>query len=134
VKASKPSCIVLDSSAVLAHVLGEPGGARVKALLLAQEIPVAISAVNWSEVLSRLQRNSPIMDSGRLSAMLPGVEIVIFGRREAEDTAEMGKQCAPLSLGDRACLALAADRKATAWTTDKIWTRMNTGVDLEVLR
>ncbi len=93
-----------------------------------------MSAVNWSEVLARLQKHSPIMDGAGLVAMLPGVEVVVFGRLEAEMTAEIGKQCGPLSLGDRACLALASVRKATAWTTDKIWARMNTGVDLEVLR
>ena len=131
---TKLTGVVLDSSAALAHVLGEPGGDRVRALLISQQVPVAMSAVNWCEVLTRLQRDSPIMDSQRLAAMLPGVEVLAFGQAEAEDTAELGKRSGALSLGDRACLALASARKATAWTTDKIWARMNTGVELEVLR
>jgi PIN domain nuclease of toxin-antitoxin system len=39
-----------------------------------------------------------------------------------------------ISLGDRACLALASARKAAAWTTDKTWIRVKAGVAIEVLR
>jgi ribonuclease VapC len=128
------SSIVLDASAAIAMVLGEPGGGRVMAAILGQKTPVAISAVNWCEVLARLQRHSSIMDAQRLSAMMPGVEVVLFGAMEAEQTAALAKACSSLSLGDRACLSLAAARHASAWTTDKVWVRVTTGAKVELLR
>jgi PIN domain nuclease of toxin-antitoxin system len=66
--------------------------------------------------------------------MLPGVEIVAFSQAQAEVAAEFAKRSGALSLGDRACLALASARKATAWTTDKIWAQMKADVLIEVLR
>jgi PIN domain nuclease of toxin-antitoxin system len=39
-----------------------------------------------------------------------------------------------LSLGDRACLALAIRRKATVYTTDAAWKNLNLGIEVEVIR
>ena len=39
-----------------------------------------------------------------------------------------------LSLGDRACLALALDRKATVYTTDKAWKSLPLDLKIEVIR
>jgi PIN domain nuclease of toxin-antitoxin system len=104
------------------------------ALLRAQNASVAMSSVNWCETLTRLQRDSPIVDAKKLTSMLPGVEVVAFSRPEAEKAAELAKCSGAISLGDRACLAVAHTRKATAWTTDKIWTQVKAGVPIEVLR
>lgn len=128
------SSVVLDASAALALILGEPGGDRVMALLRAQRASVAMSSVNWCETLTRLQRDSPIVDAKKLTSMLPGVEVVAFSRSEAEVAAEFAKRSGALSLGDRACLALAHTRRATAWTTDKIWTQVKASVPIEILR
>src|SRR6202012_2360983 len=117
------SSVVLDASAALAFILNEPGGSRVMALLLDVDSLVAMSAVNWCETLTRLQRNSSIVDSEKLASMLPGVEVVPFGRDQAEFASELASRSNALSLGDRACVALASMRKAKAWTTDKIWAR-----------
>ena len=43
---------VLDASALLAHLLAEPGGDVVRDALA--EHAAVMSAVNWAEVLSRL--------------------------------------------------------------------------------
>jgi PIN domain nuclease of toxin-antitoxin system len=115
-------------------ILGEPGGDRVKALLRAQKASVAMSSVNWCETLTRLQRNSPIANANKLTSMLPGVEVVAFSQFEAEVAAELAKLSGALSLGDRACLALAHTRKATAWTTDKVWMQVKANVQVELLR
>jgi len=101
---------------------------------LSQEVSIATSSLNWSEILTCLQRVSPTTNGEGLAAMLPGIEIVPFGRQEAERAAELAKSCGSLSLGDRACLSLASSRKTTAWTTDKIWARMDVGANLEMLR
>jgi PIN domain nuclease of toxin-antitoxin system len=126
--------IVLDSSAVLAMAYSEPGGDRVHAAIVSPLYVVSISAVNWCEVLTKLSQKSPIMTAEKLTAILPGVEVVPFGQAEAEQVANLAKICPNISLGDRACLALASFLDATAWTTDKIWAQMPAGVKLEMLR
>lgn len=132
------SAIVLDSAAVLAMILKEPGGARVSALLdaidLGKDVQVAINAVNWCEILTRLHRDNQNMTAEELAALLSGVELVPFERPLAELAASYAPLNLALSLGDRACLALASLRKATAWTTDKAWARVKIGVAVEILR
>jgi ribonuclease VapC len=132
------SKIVLDSSAVLAMILRELGGERVKAALdaIGQEIAeeVAISSVNWCEVLTKLQRSPAFLTPLELAGILSGVELVPFERASAELAAHLGLAAPFLSLGDRACLALASERGATAWTTDKIWAQTKVGVPVEILR
>ena len=39
-----------------------------------------------------------------------------------------------LSLGDRACLALAVLEKAEVLTTDRIWAELDIGCDIQVIR
>jgi ribonuclease VapC len=126
--------VVLDSSAVLAMVYGEPGGKRVHAAIVSTLHVVSISAVNWCEVLAKLGQKSFIMTADRLTAILPGVEVVPFGQADAERAAALARSCPQISLGDRACLALASSLDATAWTTDKIWARLPVGATLDVLR
>jgi PIN domain nuclease of toxin-antitoxin system len=60
--------------------------------------------------------------------------VIPFGQAEAEQVATLAKSCPNISLGDRACLALASFLDATAWTTDKIWAQMPMGAKLEMLR
>ena len=39
-----------------------------------------------------------------------------------------------LSLGDRACLALARARSVPALTADRTWSRLELGISIEVVR
>jgi PIN domain nuclease of toxin-antitoxin system len=39
-----------------------------------------------------------------------------------------------LSLGDRACLALALQRQATVYTTGRAWKNLDLGIKVEVIR
>jgi ribonuclease VapC len=119
-------------------ILQEPGGARVETLLnavdLGDDVNVAISAVNWCEILSRLHRENQTMTAAELAALLSGAELVPFEESSAELAASYARVAPWLSLGDRACLAVASTRKAAAWTTDKIWARANVGVEVKILR
>lgn len=130
--------IVLDSSAVLAMVQLEPGGKRVEALLDAVEdgadVQVAISSVNWCEILTRTQRNHAGLTAEKLSATFAGADLVLFGRVEAELAANYAHVNQALSLGDRACLALAKARQATVWTADRLWTQCELDVRVELIR
>jgi ribonuclease VapC len=130
--------VVLDSSAVLALILNEPGGNKVGDLLALAEsesdLRIAIGIVNWCEVLTRLYRDHASMTIQELVALLGGVELVPFARAEADLAADYSRTHPELSLGDRACLALTKIRNATAWTTDKAWNRIKVGVSVEALR
>jgi ribonuclease VapC len=130
--------VVLDSSAVLALILREPGGNKVGDLLALAEsdndLRIMIGAANWCEILTRLYRDHASMTVRELDALLGGVELVPFAKAEADLAADYSRTYPELSLGDRACLALSKVRDATAWTTDKAWHRIKVGVPIEVLR
>ena len=130
--------IVLDSSAVLAFILKEPGGERVGALLDAMDrgdrVHAALSSVNWCEILTRLYRDNHTMTAQDLGALLAGVELVPFTKEAADLAAGYARLNPSLSLGDRACLALASIRKGTTWTTDKLWVQIKNSPAIEMLR
>jgi PIN domain nuclease of toxin-antitoxin system len=62
--------------------------------------------------------------------------ICFFTDEQARIAAELKRITRPfgLSLGDRACLALAIDRKATVYTTDKAWKQFDLGIEVVVIR
>lgn len=132
------SRIVFDASAVLAMILKEPGGDRVEKALDGTSqggaTELAISSVNWCEVLTKLQRSPASLTPEELAGILSGVEVVPFERNDAELAAQLNLLVPSISLGDRACLALAKVRDATAWTTDKAWNRLKAGVLIMALR
>jgi len=132
------SNIVLDSAAVLAFVLAEKGGQKVGALMdkldAQEDVKVAISTVNWCEILTRLRRDNRAITEAELTALLQGVELVPFERADASNAAAFSVPDRSLSLGDRACMALAHSRGATAWTADRIWARAKLNVPIEVIR
>ena len=125
---------VLDASALLAMLLGEPGGGKVKAVLA----EAAMTTVNLSEVASFYARaGADELEVRRLLSALP-ITFVHFD----EDLAYAAAMLVPavrragLSLGDRACLALAARLGAPALTADREWGRIASavGISVEVLR
>ena len=130
--------IVLDSAAVLAMIQNEAGGEQVEALLDSIEadaqVRVSICWVNWCEVLTRGQRDFRSMTGRDLTAALAGVEIVPFDGHLAELAAQYALVSRTLSLGDRACLALAKSWGATAWTADRIWAQCSLDVPVQLIR
>lgn len=130
--------IVLDASAVLAMILEEPGGERVNALLNELEFgsdkEVFISSVNCCEILTRMLREKVEISGEQLSAILAGVEMVPFSKTEAEVAAVYSRVNRALSLGDRACMALAKCKQAIAWTTERLWSQCQLDVPIELIR
>ena len=114
---------VLDSSAVLCLIDEELGSEKVASILAGS----MISAVNLAEVVAKLQ------ERGGTDAMIDAsmadldVEIVDFDTAQAVATGKLRNltRSRGLSLGDRACLALAASRDAIAVTTDRAWQNLN---------
>lgn len=125
---------VLDASAVMALLYREPGHERV-AELLAEAV---VSAVNWAEVVQKLvQRGHPAPISAAEGVRSLGVEIVPFSPAEAVRTGLLwpGTRRAGLSLGDRACLAVAHRLpKGVAVTADRVWADLDIDVTIELIR
>ena len=123
---------VLDSSAILAVVFNERGSDQVLPLLDGG----LLSAVNLAEVHTRLLLRGAGSDFAWRRVMEFGCEICFFDDRQARVAAELIAQTRPygLSLGDRACLALAIERKAAAYTTDAAWRNLGLSIAVNVIR
>ncbi len=122
---------VLDSSAVLALLLAEPGADTVAGYLP----DACISAVNLAEVVSKLsERGMPAADA-RQAVEGMGVEVVPFDDEQAQLTGALrpATRLLGLSLGDRACLALAQLRSIPAVTADRAWQQVS-GLTVVLIR
>jgi PIN domain nuclease of toxin-antitoxin system len=123
---------VLDASALLAFLHGEPGGQTVEELLGR----AAVSSVNWSEVIQKALEKTAKVEGLREELESLGLEIIPFTAELAEKAAHLRAETrsAGLSLGDRACLALAQDLGRPAVTTDKVWADLPLGVEVRIVR
>jgi len=123
---------VLDASALLAWMHDEDGAERVAAVLDG----AVVSAVNWSEVVQKLlQRGAEV--EGLLEDMSElGVRIEPFTAAQADASARLwaSTRNAGLSLGDRACLSLAAERALPALTGDRAWAALSLHVQVDLIR
>jgi PIN domain nuclease of toxin-antitoxin system len=133
---SLPSTLVLDASALVAYARNEPG-AQVVAERLRAGGRIVVSAVNWAEAAGKLREYG--MTPALLRHALEAVDsqIVAFGEVDADLVAERTPGWRPLglSLGDRACLALALSIKAPVLTAERSWSRLDLdGVVVEQIR
>ena len=123
--------LVLDASALLAWLHRESGGELVGTVLDG----ASISAVNWSEVIQKsLQKGVEV--HGMLDEVTDlGLTVEPFTAAQAEQAARLWAQTrgSGLSLGDRACLALAMDRSAPVLTADRDWASLALGVEVQLL-
>lgn len=124
--------VVLDSSALLCVLNGEAGAERV-----AQVLPSAlIGAVNLAEVVTKLRERGLSVEE--VDDVLGGLNLDVrpLTVSQAYATGHLRPATRPLglSLGDRACLALAAELGVPALTADQAWASSEVGVDVEVVR
>lgn len=124
--------VVLDASVVLAAILEEPGHESVLELRDA----ALISAVNVAEAQSRLFDRGFDRASIDASFGLLNMTVVDFDAELAATSADLraSTRVHGLSLGDRACLALAVQREAVALTTDRAWAKLDSDFDIRVVR
>ncbi|MCR9123818.1 MAG: type II toxin-antitoxin system VapC family toxin [Phyllobacteriaceae bacterium] len=124
--------IVLDASAIIAHLNAEPGGDKVGPMLDG----ALVSTVNLCEVGTKLtDRGVPDDDLDVIINALR-LSVVAFDQRQSRIAVGLRVPTRPkgLSLADRACLALAKATDATAVTADRSWADLDTGVTVEVIR
>jgi len=126
--------VVLDASAVLALLFEETGAEVVRAQLRTG----VIGAANLAEVLAKLSDHGlPAVEAVRAVAIL-GLEVAPMTKAQAQRSAELRSltRGAGLSLGGRACLALAAELGAPAVTADRSWDAVAgaAGVSVQAIR
>lgn len=124
--------VIVDASALLALMLGETGSDVVLNIIDDAEM----TAVNLSECMQRaIDRDGSAEAVADLVEQI-GVKIVPFDAELARITAELRPRTKSrgLSLGDRACLALAKMHKAPVYTADQRWGELDIGIDIRLIR
>ena len=124
--------IVLDTSAVMAVIRKEQGREHVVEVL---DRAIA-STVNYAEVIGNLvMRGMPLVVA---KAQFDGLRIrtIPFDDDQALQAGRLRRLShhMQLSLGDRACLALARLRKEPVLTTDRKWSELKIDVDVRQIR
>jgi PIN domain nuclease of toxin-antitoxin system len=121
---------VLDASALLCLLRAETGAEAV-AEVLPQSV---IGAVNLSEVYAKLAEAGGA--EAQITQALGVLRLAIepFDDEQARMAGILRLPTRPLglSLGDRACLALAKQRRSVAVTTDRAWSRLPADLGLSV--
>jgi ribonuclease VapC len=107
------SRIVLDTSALLAILNGEPGA-------------------------EMFNQTSDLLEEAAMSSVnvAPVPEILDFDTNQAKIAGSLLPYTRPLglSLGDRACLALGIALKAPIYTADRAWKSLKLKVAIHVIR
>ena len=123
---------VLDSSAILAVLNGEVGSQIVIAIL----DDALISAVNYAEVVSKLVERGATLEQARVMLRTIDVAVSEFDRGMAERVGELRSPTRRLglSLGDRACIALAERERTPAFTGDRRWAEAACEAEIRLIR
>jgi PIN domain nuclease of toxin-antitoxin system len=124
--------VVADASAVLAVLRGEVGAAEAVGAISG----ASISAVNYAEVISRLVDLGASVEEAVVAVGRLDVEVADFDETLAVRTGVMRQstRVRGLSLGDRACLALAHRLGLPAVTADRAWASLDLGVEVVLIR
>lgn len=114
---------VLDASAILAMLFGEPAMDEVRALFHranAADRPLLITAINWAEVLYRVENRQGAagLAKARQMPVHGPLEVVPTDLEQAEIAAAY-KVSGQLGLADAFCAALAKLRNTELVTVDR---------------
>lgn len=123
---------VLDSSALLALLLQEPGAEEVEAWI-AESL---LLTVNLTEVVDKMVARGWDRDELLTDLHDSLLGIVPLDYDLALDAAELYGQTRDrgLSLADRACLALAKAMQCAAVTADRAWSGLELGIPIHLVR
>ena len=125
--------VVLDASALLAALFAEPGHELVSSVLGR----AAISAVNYTEVISRQIRQGASQESAISNLAGLNLRVIPWDLELAEaavDLSPLGWSHG-LSLGDRACLVTARKLGVPVFTADRDWGDLPPiGVRIDLIR
>ncbi|MDQ6660691.1 MAG: type II toxin-antitoxin system VapC family toxin [Chloroflexota bacterium] len=124
---------VLDASALLALLNEEPGSEQVADFIA---VGAVMSTVNFAEVVTKL-READVTEEIIHEALDPlGIIMLNFDTALAYEVGllrPLTKQTG-LSLGDRACLALAKHLQLPAITSDPVWGNLSLNIKIQVIQ
>jgi len=125
--------IVLDASAILAVIGGEPGAEKLTSDLLANAVA---GAVNLAEVHAKLVSRGWTSDQAWEDSTSPVREVAPFDEEQARIAGDLVIQTRHLglSLGDRACLALGIVLKLPVYTAETAWKKLKLGIRIHIIR
>lgn len=125
--------VVLDASAIMTLLNQEPGADRLTPELILRAVS---STVNLAEVQSRLVDRGLAPDEAWLATLSSISEAIPFTAAHARTAGDLilKTRSYGLSLGDRACLALALDLKAPVYTADRSWKDLKLGIRVQMIR
>jgi ribonuclease VapC len=124
---------VLDASAILAVIYGEHGAEKLTPELLANSL---VSSVNLAEVHSKLvARGWDVEQAWDDSTSVVG-QILPFTMEQAKTAGNLflTTRSLGLSLGDRACLALALEHNALVYTAERSWKNLKLDLRINLIR
>jgi ribonuclease VapC len=124
------STLVLDASVILASILGEPGGDEVFDHIEES----VVSAVNVAEVYTYAAVHHFPTEAIDAFFSETGIAVLAHDYEQAVATGKLASvtRKAGLSLGDRACLALAQQKQAEVLTADRPWAAFSDGLGLKI--
>jgi PIN domain nuclease of toxin-antitoxin system len=124
--------IVFDSSAILA-LLKMESGHEIVSKNLEQAI---VSSVNFCEVVSFLSKKTQKQDEmiKFLTETFDCIEDFNIEQAKIAGSFISITKDYGLSLGDRACLALAKYQNIPVLTADKAWGKLNLGIKIKLIR
>lgn len=126
--------VVLDTSAVLAYLFDEAGGDKVYPIL--ENGSGLISSVNYAELVGKLVDQGMPTEIIRETLFDLELEVADYGETQAFQTGELRtiSKSFGLSLGDRACLALAIVMNLPVLTADRVWLNVPVQTEVRVIR
>jgi ribonuclease VapC len=126
------SVAVLDASALLALLFSEPGAETVAEAIATD---AAVSTVNLAEVATVLIRHD-LDPTEVLAPVCEQVAVQPFNHADVMTAAALYPATAAvgLSLGDRACLALARRLAGPAVTAEHAWAELDLDVEIQLIR
>lgn len=126
------SSFVFDASAILALLYRESGHERIEGVLA----DGFVSSVNLSEAATKLHEDGHPSDQVTENLEVLGLTVVPFSESLALEAARLRNPTRKvgLSLGDRACLATALELNLPVITTDRVWSKLDLGIEIRVIR
>ena len=123
---------VVDASAVMAWLREESGFREVESALPAS----ILASVNLTEVVSALINRGEEPGRAIACAVSTPALVVAFDEPLALRAGELraATRHRGLSLGDRACLALAERERLPVLTADRAWEGLDIGVEIRLIR
>lgn len=125
--------VVLDASALITMLNQESGADKLTPEILVNAVS---STVNLAEVQSKLVSRGLPPEAAWRATLNSVREAISFTPEHARTAGSLIAETRPLglSLGDRACLALALELKASVYTADRSWKHLKLGLRIHIIR